>query len=149
MSSKFYFRFLVQNLIKIHSSRPRGLIAGVLLRNSCKDDKFAGLPALGYSFSVGSPSLKCFIAHTKISIFATFIWLIHCRSLICVPVCILLQLLSRQTRNKSNTWKILNTNRYVRGYRQNFPDWVDNEIYVYLWYYSSLSPSKGYGGKTH
>jgi hypothetical protein len=37
----------------------------------------------------------------------------------------------------------------LRGYIQKFPDWVDDEIYAYLWYYSLLYPSKGYGGKTH
>jgi hypothetical protein len=37
----------------------------------------------------------------------------------------------------------------MRGFIQKFPDCVDNEIYAYLWYYSLLSPLKGYGGKTH
>jgi len=30
-------------------------------------------------------------------------------------------------------------NRKVRGCIQKFPDWVDNEIYAYLWYYSFRS----------
>jgi hypothetical protein len=29
------------------------------------------------------------------------------------------------------------------------PDWVDTEIYAYLWYYSLRRNTKGYGGKTH
>jgi hypothetical protein len=37
----------------------------------------------------------------------------------------------------------------LQGCTQKFLDWVDNKIYTYLWYYSLLSPSKGYGGKTH
>jgi hypothetical protein len=37
----------------------------------------------------------------------------------------------------------------VRGCIQKFQDWIDNEIYAYLWYYSLLFPAKGYGGKTH
>jgi hypothetical protein len=37
----------------------------------------------------------------------------------------------------------------LRGCIQKFPDSIDNELYAYLWYYSLLSPSKGYGGKTH
>jgi len=28
-----------------------------------------------------------------------------------------------------------------------FPEWVDNEIYAYLRYYSLRSNTKGYGGK--
>jgi len=38
---------------------------------------------------------------------------------------------------------------HLRGCNKKFPDWVDNEIYAYLWYYSLLSPSKGHGGKSH
>jgi hypothetical protein len=30
-----------------------------------------------------------------------------------------------------------------------FPDWVDNEIHAYRWYYSLRSNIKDYGGKTH
>jgi hypothetical protein len=33
----------------------------------------------------------------------------------------------------------------IRGCIQNFPDWVDNEIYTY----SLRSNAKGYGDKTH
>jgi hypothetical protein len=36
-----------------------------------------------------------------------------------------------------------------RGYIQKFPDWVDNEIYAYLWYYLLRSNTKGYGRRTH
>jgi hypothetical protein len=36
-----------------------------------------------------------------------------------------------------------------RGCIQKFPDWVDNEIYAYLWYYSLRSNTKGYDVKTH
>jgi hypothetical protein len=32
---------------------------------------------------------------------------------------------------------------------QKFPDWVDNEIYVYNNKHSLRSNTKGYGGKTH
>jgi hypothetical protein len=32
---------------------------------------------------------------------------------------------------------------------QKFPDWVDNEIYTYLWYYLLRSNTRGYGGKTY
>jgi hypothetical protein len=32
---------------------------------------------------------------------------------------------------------------------QKFRDWIDKEIYAYLWHYSSRSNTKGYGGKTH
>jgi hypothetical protein len=41
--------------------------------------------------------------------------------------------------------------RYIalRGCIQKFPDWVDNEMYAYLWYYSLTSNTKSYGGKTH
>jgi hypothetical protein len=35
------------------------------------------------------------------------------------------------------------------GCIQKFPDWVDNEIYAYLWYYSLRSNTKSYDGKTH
>jgi hypothetical protein len=38
---------------------------------------------------------------------------------------------------------------HVRGCVQKFPDWVDNEIYAYLWYYSLRSNTKGYGDKTY
>jgi hypothetical protein len=38
---------------------------------------------------------------------------------------------------------------YLRGCIQKFPDWVDNEIYAYLWYYSLRRNTKGHGGKTH
>jgi hypothetical protein len=36
-----------------------------------------------------------------------------------------------------------------RGFIQKFPDWVDNEIYAYLWYYSLRNNTKGCGCKTH
>jgi hypothetical protein len=36
-----------------------------------------------------------------------------------------------------------------RGFIQTFPDWFDNEIYVYLWYYSLRRNTNGNGGKTH
>jgi len=39
-------------------------------------------------------------------------------------------------------------NANVRECIQKFPDRVEKEIYTYLWYYSLLSASKGYGGKT-
>jgi hypothetical protein len=39
--------------------------------------------------------------------------------------------------------------RHLRGYIQKFMDWVDNEIYAYLRYYSLRSNTKGYGGKTN
>jgi hypothetical protein len=35
----------------------------------------------------------------------------------------------------------------VRGCIQKFPDWVDNVIYAYLWYYSLRSNTKDYGKK--
>jgi len=38
---------------------------------------------------------------------------------------------------------------YIRGCIQKFPDWVDKEIYSYIWYYSLKSNTKGYGGKTY
>jgi hypothetical protein len=38
---------------------------------------------------------------------------------------------------------------YVRGFMQNFPDWVDNELYPYIYYYSLRSNTNGYGGKTY
>jgi hypothetical protein len=37
----------------------------------------------------------------------------------------------------------------IRRCIQKFPDWVDKEMYAYLWYYSLRSNTKGYGGKTH
>jgi len=37
----------------------------------------------------------------------------------------------------------------IRGCIQKFPDWVDKEMYSYLWYCSLRSNTKGYGGKTH
>jgi hypothetical protein len=37
----------------------------------------------------------------------------------------------------------------LRGCIQTFPDWVDNEIYSYLWYYPVRSNKKGHGGKIH
>jgi hypothetical protein len=37
----------------------------------------------------------------------------------------------------------------VRGWIWKFPDWVDNEIYTYLWYYYLRSNTKNCGGKTH
>jgi hypothetical protein len=37
----------------------------------------------------------------------------------------------------------------LRGCIQKLPDWVDNELYAYFWYYSLRSNSKGYGHKTH
>jgi hypothetical protein len=38
---------------------------------------------------------------------------------------------------------------YVRGCIQKSPDWFDNEMYAYLWYYSLRYNTKGYGAKTH
>jgi hypothetical protein len=37
----------------------------------------------------------------------------------------------------------------VRGCIQKFPEWVDNEINSYRWYYSLRSNTKGYSGKTY
>jgi len=37
----------------------------------------------------------------------------------------------------------------IRGCIQMFPDWVDNEMYAYLRYYTLRSNTKGHGGKTH
>jgi hypothetical protein len=37
----------------------------------------------------------------------------------------------------------------IRGCIKKFPDWVENEIYVCLWYYSLRSNTKGCDGKTH
>jgi len=37
----------------------------------------------------------------------------------------------------------------ILGCNQKFPDWVDNEIYAYLWYFSLRSNTMGYGGKSH
>jgi hypothetical protein len=37
----------------------------------------------------------------------------------------------------------------IRRCIQTFPDWVGNEMYSYLWYYSLRSNIKGYGHKTH
>jgi hypothetical protein len=37
----------------------------------------------------------------------------------------------------------------IRGCNQKFPDWVDNEIYVYKNKFSLRSNTKGYGGKTN
>jgi len=37
----------------------------------------------------------------------------------------------------------------IFGCIQKFPDWVDNKIYTYLWYYSSRSNTNGYGAKTY
>jgi hypothetical protein len=37
--------------------------------------------------------------------------------------------------------------QFTRGCIQKFPDWVDKEIYAYLWYYSLKSNTKGYGRK--
>jgi hypothetical protein len=39
--------------------------------------------------------------------------------------------------------------QYIQWYIQKFPDWIDKEMYAYLWYYSLRSNTKGYGGKTH
>jgi len=44
---------------------------------------------------------------------------------------------------------IIKCTHFSRGRIQKFPEWVDKEIYTYLWYYSLLSAWKGYGGKTH
>jgi len=38
---------------------------------------------------------------------------------------------------------------FTWGCIQKLPDWVSNEIYTYLWYYSLRSNTKCYGGKTH
>jgi hypothetical protein len=43
---------------------------------------------------------------------------------------------------------IQNTLYRILEYIQKFPDWVDNEIYVYN-KHSLRSNKKGYGGKTH
>jgi hypothetical protein len=57
-----------------------------------------------------------------------------------------------ETCERTNTisWcvLILNLRLRIRGCIQKFPDWVDNEIYAYLSYYSLRSNTKGYGGKT-
>jgi hypothetical protein len=37
----------------------------------------------------------------------------------------------------------------LQGCIQKFPDWVDNEIYVYNNKHSLRSNTKCYGGKTH
>jgi hypothetical protein len=37
----------------------------------------------------------------------------------------------------------------IRGCIKKFPDWVDNEIYAYLRYFSLRNNTKGYGGKTY
>jgi hypothetical protein len=37
----------------------------------------------------------------------------------------------------------------IRRCTQKFPDWVDEEMYAYLWYYSLRRNTKGYGGKIH
>jgi hypothetical protein len=37
----------------------------------------------------------------------------------------------------------------ILGCIHKFPDWVNNEIYAYLCYYSLRSNTKGYGDKTH
>jgi hypothetical protein len=37
----------------------------------------------------------------------------------------------------------------TRGCIQKFTDWVDKEIYAYLWYCSLRSNTKVYGGKIH
>jgi hypothetical protein len=36
----------------------------------------------------------------------------------------------------------------LRGCIQKFPNWVDNEIYTYLWYYLLTSNTENYSGKT-
>jgi hypothetical protein len=35
----------------------------------------------------------------------------------------------------------------IRRCIEKFPDWVDNEIYAYLWYYSLRRNTRGYGAK--
>jgi len=42
---------------------------------------------------------------------------------------------SNSMRTKSNRYWT-----HVRGCIQKFPDWVDIEIYAYLWYFSLLPP---------
>jgi hypothetical protein len=37
--------------------------------------------------------------------------------------------------------------QHIRGCIQTFPDWIDKDIYAYLWYYSLRSNTKGYGAK--
>jgi hypothetical protein len=37
----------------------------------------------------------------------------------------------------------------IRWCIQKSPDWVDNEIWAYFWYYSLRSNTNGYDGKTH
>jgi len=37
----------------------------------------------------------------------------------------------------------------IPGCIENFPDWVDNEIYAYKSKHSLRSNTKGYGYKTH
>jgi hypothetical protein len=39
--------------------------------------------------------------------------------------------------------------KQIWGCIQNFPDWVNNKIYAYLWYYSLRSNTKGYSSRTH
>jgi hypothetical protein len=52
--------------------------------------------------------------------------------------------------NLLTLWLTISFSRMtLRGCIQKFPDWVDNEIYSYLWYYSLRSNTKGYGGETH
>jgi hypothetical protein len=53
------------------------------------------------------------------------------------------------TSHWSNTQISQSNAEVIRGCIQKFPDEVDYEIYVYLWYYSLRSNSKGRGGKTH
>jgi hypothetical protein len=49
--------------------------------------------------------------------------------------------LTNPQRKESLLWNI------IRGCIQKLPDWVDNEIYAYLWYYSLRNNTKVYGGK--
>jgi hypothetical protein len=55
--------------------------------------------------------------------------------------------LSKCTRQSNR--RFISFRENIRGCIQKFPDWVDNEIYAYLWYYSLRSNTKGYGGKIH
>jgi hypothetical protein len=56
-------------------------------------------------------------------------------------ICIDLQVKEKNTHTR--------TKARARGCIQKFPDWVDNEIYAYLRYYSLRSNTKDYGDKTH
>jgi hypothetical protein len=56
---------------------------------------------------------------------------------------------SRSCKMMCQNTKLWYTCSNIWGYIQKFPDWVDNEIYAYLWYCTLGSNTKGYGGKSH